>query len=534
MILKRFGLVLLILLCVFVIPFSQQSDRVAGISGLTVEDFKYDHGASVIIKFKLSPDDNISLFDYDKEKLAAVYTEESEDGVTVFELSPEGKLSAYEILQSGEKNEVAITDENSLLKKNPVRYYRIYAKIGALAEEDIDGGKYVNPDGFNEIRNISIIGLPKYTYEQSVLDDIALKDKFRLPYYNMTNKEYEVRIKNLDDYKELLLNSLKEEKKAIKAALKAGDLGKEEAKADLAELKTRLKEAKKNFTMSFTVVVESASGILTFGEYYEAIHPRVEWINLDKSWVYLFSIAFIIMLLIVYKLTKGGKEYFIRPIAGLSAVEEAVGRATEMGRPVLYISGLSSISDIATLASINILGQIAKKVAIYETPLIVPAYDPIVFTVIREVVREAYIDVGKPDAFQEENVFYLTSAQFAYAAGVNGIMVREKPATVFYMGMFFAEALLMSETGNQVGAIQIAGTDAITQVPFFITSCDYTLIGEELYAASAYLSRDPLLLSTLKAQDYGKQVIMLIIIIGIILELMGVHWFTYILQNIPD
>ncbi|MCK5399794.1 hypothetical protein KAJ26_07185, partial [bacterium] len=182
----------------------------------------------------------------------------------------------------------------------------------------------------------------------------------------------------------------------------------------------------------------------------------------------------------------------------------------------------------------NILGQIAKKVAIYETPLIVPAYDPIVFTVIREVVREAYIDVGKPDAFQEENVFYLTSAQFAYAAGVNGIMVREKPATVFYMGMFFAEALLMSETGNQVGAIQIAGTDAITQVPFFITSCDYTLIGEELYAASAYLSRDPLLLSTLKAQDYGKQVIMLIIIIGIVLELMGVHWFTYILQNIPD
>ncbi len=240
------------------------------------------------------------------------------------------------------------------------------------------------------------------------------------------------------------------------------------------------------------------------------------------------------MLLIVYKLTKGGKEYFIRPIAGLSAVEEAVGRATEMGKPVLYIAGLTGISDIATLASINILGQIAKKVAIYETPLIVPAYDPIVFTVIREVVREAYIDVGKQDAFQEENVFYLTSAQFAYAAGVNGIMVREKPATVFYMGMFFAEALLMSETGNQVGAIQIAGTDAITQVPFFITSCDYTLIGEELYAASAYLSRDPLLLSTLKAQDYGKQVIMLIIIIGIILELMGVHWFTYILQNIPD
>jgi len=239
-------------------------------------------------------------------------------------------------------------------------------------------------------------------------------------------------------------------------------------------------------------------------------------------------------MLYIYQLTKKGKEFYIRPIAGLSAVEEAVGRSTEMGKPVLYISGLSTISDIATLASINILGQIARKVAIYETPLIVPAYDPIVYTVLREVVREAYIDVGKPEAYQEENVFYLTSAQFAYAAGVNGIMVREKPATIFYMGMFFAEALLMSETGNQIGAIQIAGTDAITQIPFFITSCDYTLIGEELYAASAYLSREPLLLSTLKVQDMGKAFVMFLLVLGTILEVFGIHIISYLLQNIPD
>ena len=72
------------------------------------------------------------------------------------------------------------------------------------------------------------------------------------------------------------------------------------------------------------------------------------------------------------------------------------------------------------------------------------------------------------------------------------------------MGYFSAEALLMTETGNQVGAVQIAGTDAVTQIPFFITTCDYTLIGEELYAASAYLNREPMLLGTLKAQDYFK------------------------------
>jgi hypothetical protein len=95
-------------------------------------------------------------------------------------------------------------------------------------------------------------------------------------------------------------------------------------------------------------------------------------------------------------------------------------------------------------------------------------------------------------------------------------MVRQRPATILYMGMFYAEALVLAETGASVGSIQIAGTDAVTQLPFFITSCDYTLIGEELYAASAYLSREPILLGGLKGQDAAKLCIGLAIIVGVI------------------
>ena len=59
------------------------------------------------------------------------------------------------------------------------------------------------------------------------------------------------------------------------------------------------------------------------------------------------------------------------------------------------------------------------------------------------------------------------------------------------MGKFFAESLLFAETGNSIGAIQIAGTGSQTQIPFFVTACDYTLMGEEFFAASAYLSKEP-------------------------------------------
>jgi len=138
------------------------------------------------------------------------------------------------------------------------------------------------------------------------------------------------------------------------------------------------------------------------------------------------------------------------------------------------------------------------------------------------MVQAAYTEAGRPDAYDDSMVFFVTNSQFGYVAAVDGIMVREKPATNFYMGVFYAESLILAETGADTGAIQIAGTDRVTQLPFFITACDYTLMGEELYAATAYLSRDALQLGTLKGQDWYKAIIMIILIIGmIILSLNG-------------
>jgi len=246
----------------------------------------------------------------------------------------------------------------------------------------------------------------------------------------------------------------------------------------------------------------------------------------SQRWNTLIGVVLLTLLLVyfIYSARKG-KELFIRRIAGLDAVEEALGRATEMGKPILYVSGLSTMADVATIAAVNILGQVARKAAIYEIRLIVPCYDPIVMAVKREVVKEAYLDAGRPDAYNPNDIYFVTQSQFAYAAAINGIMLREKPATNFYMGMFFAESLILAETGASTGAIQIAGTDAVVQIPFFITACDYCIMGEELYAASAYMSREPLLLGGLKGQDWAKFIIGVLIIIGVITSFFTT-WFS--------
>jgi hypothetical protein len=214
---------------------------------------------------------------------------------------------------------------------------------------------------------------------------------------------------------------------------------------------------------------------------------------------------------------KSEKGLFIRKIAGLEAVDDAVGRATEMGRKIIFIPGIMDMDSMQTIAGVTILGRVAKLAAEYEAKLEVPVSKSLVMVTCREVVKEAYLNAGRPDAYNDDMVYYLTDDQFAYAAALDGLFLRDRPAAVFLQGQFYAEALILAETANSVGAIQIAGTAMPTQLPFFVAACDYTLIGEELFAASAYLSKDPKLLGSLKGQDVGKFIFLLAIFIGAIL-----------------
>lgn len=214
---------------------------------------------------------------------------------------------------------------------------------------------------------------------------------------------------------------------------------------------------------------------------------------------------------------KRGRTATVRRIPALDAIGEAVGRATEMGRPILFVPGLQDMDDMQTVAAITILGRVAAMTAEYDARLEVPTTRSLVMTAARDAVQRACLGAGRPDAFNPESIYYVTNEQFGYVAAINGVICRDRPATCLYFGAFFAESLILSETGRGVGAVQIAGTAETAQVPFFLAACDYVLIGEEFYAASAYLSGDPRQLGSLKGQDTGKVFAAAAIVIGCLL-----------------
>jgi hypothetical protein len=268
----------------------------------------------------------------------------------------------------------------------------------------------------------------------------------------------------------------------------------------------------------FKVTVTDGSRMLIGGAVPAAAAPN--YFNTDHTANFAITIIFT-ALLFGSIATARKKDLWMRKLPGLEALDEALGRATEMGKSVLFIHGLQEINSASTIAAVNVLGQVARRAAEYDTLLKVATRFPLTMSVSQEVVREACVEAGRPDAYNPDNIFLAAADQFSYAAALEGHMMREKPAANILMGYFYAESLLLAETGSRTGAIQIAGSDAYTQLPFFVTTCDYTLMGEELYAASAFLSRDARLLGSIKAQDLAKLAIVALILLGVLTSAVG-------------
>jgi len=248
-----------------------------------------------------------------------------------------------------------------------------------------------------------------------------------------------------------------------------------------------------------------------------SVTPVIAWFDTERLPVLIGAVVSIIIVLYTTYHKRSRRSFRMREIPGLKAVEEAIGRATEMARPVLFTPGWGGdIQRPTTIASLNILSYVAQKTAQYDCRLVYPTHDPVIMTVAQEVVRESYARTGHTDRFTEEDISYVSSSQFGYAAAVEGMISRLKPASVFLLGTFEAESLILAETGNSIGAIQIAGTDSTIQLAFFIVACDYTLIGEELFAASGYLSQDASILASVRAQDILKLLVVLFLVVAVI------------------
>jgi hypothetical protein len=212
-------------------------------------------------------------------------------------------------------------------------------------------------------------------------------------------------------------------------------------------------------------------------------------------------------------------------MAGLDALGEMIGRAAETGKPVHFTTGWGTMTGTEApqqVAGLAVLGYVTRLAARYNVPVIYTVALPETIPIATEIMREAYVAEGKLDVFKpEESIRFTSTDSFAYTSAVQGIAERERPAVNIMIGPFYAHSMTFAETFFRIGAIQLAGTARGYQIPFFAVVCDYLLIGEEIFAAGAYLSKAPTQVGSIWGQDMGKIIALALLTVGVLLTLFG-------------
>lgn len=244
----------------------------------------------------------------------------------------------------------------------------------------------------------------------------------------------------------------------------------------------------------------------------------------------------LITVVLLYYITKmrNGMKYPLRRLAALDAIDEAIGTATERGRPVFFTTGDGDVvasEGTQVLAGLDVLSYAAQKCASYNVRLIAATSKPNVHTITEDVVRGAYVSAGHADAYQADSVQFLSDQQMAYCAASLDLMRKEKVAAAILIGPFFRPGLIIADGASEIGAITIAGTARMSQLPLFVASCDYCLLGEEMYAGSAYLTGNPTSIANIAGQDAAKLYAITLIVAGTILATFKVSFLQDLLKR---
>ena len=237
-----------------------------------------------------------------------------------------------------------------------------------------------------------------------------------------------------------------------------------------------------------------------------------------------FLLLFVALMFVYMARVRAGKLPYLRKIRAFDALKGFSSRAIEAGRPLHLTLGSGSTANQTTadsLAGISVLEHLSKQAAVTRIPPTVTMADPTVMLFAQNTLRAAYKENNNSDVGATQNVRYVAPQPSAYAAGVMSMLNTDKPEATAMVGKFGDEYLLMGESAALRDISQVAGASDPNTLPFVYVSADEALLGEEMYAAGAYLQKSPAHIGSLLAQDTMRWVIGAVILVGVVLASLG-------------
>jgi hypothetical protein len=229
----------------------------------------------------------------------------------------------------------------------------------------------------------------------------------------------------------------------------------------------------------------------------------------------LFIAAFLPAFYIFGRQVQRGNLPDLRPIQAFDAVRGVTARAIEAGRAVhvsLGVGGINSDVTADSLAGLMLLDYLADQSAAAGTPAIVTMANATTLPLAQDMIHRPYGADAEEASSAVNQVRWIAPGAAAYAAGVMGILGGEAVDANVMLGSFGDEYLLMGEAANRRQITHIGGASDPNVLPFVFATADHALMGEEIYAAGAYLGRKSWHVGSLLAQDFMRWVIVIVIV----------------------
>jgi len=243
----------------------------------------------------------------------------------------------------------------------------------------------------------------------------------------------------------------------------------------------------------------------------------------DQTTVQVLSILILLVTLVLVAVPIR-RKYALRRIAAYERMPELTGLAIESNRP-LHISfgsvGIGGGSTLLALASADLAYHLSQRAAIGDVSPLISVADTSALPLGQDTLRRAYEARGLANRYRANNVRWYPAGgrSLAFAAAITGLMSTENVSSNVLVGRYGPELALMMDASNRRGLPTIAVSDQLEGQAIAYALTDTPLIGEEIFAAPAYLNDDGKQISESVAVDILRYGVILVMLVGLILEL---------------
>jgi len=244
----------------------------------------------------------------------------------------------------------------------------------------------------------------------------------------------------------------------------------------------------------------------------------VNWLGL------VFVFLFAVLLLGLGAASRRAKRE-LREIPAFTRLAGGIGAAVESGRR-LHLSlghgGMLGQPGASTLMGLTILQRIARTASISDVPPIATSGESVQAILSQDVFQAVYQAIGAETQFDPHSGQLTGLSPFSYAAGALPVVYDQQVSVNVLTGSFGSEAALIADAAERTGSMTLAGSENLTAQAVFYACTEEPLIGEELYAAGAYLQAGAMHSASLMTQDIFRWLLIVAILAGAAARLVGV------------